>query len=673
MTLTRTLRSAHEAALALAVMAALVLVFLGGEFPAPTWLLAGTPALSFFLAQRRQSLPGWTTLVAIAVGIAFAATSLWSGGADNAVFALGMLLLSLLVGRVLTRTTLAHDLQSLVLSLMLVLAGSVLNVGMSFFVCLVAFAVFAVWALSTRQLLVGAVAAQLPHAGDRDDVIDGSFFGASSLVSVIVLGFSVALFVAFPRIGIAELSHFFQRNSGKLATSVRLGGLSFSLGGSTQVVARIDGVGEDAFDDGLYLRAIVYDELDGSSFRQSTPTLTDAPADERTPLLLAPGRKASGPSYTVQLFPVAGELVLTLGPTMGVRVLQGGSTNPNLPLWYRGVDRHSDLRFDLPVTTPVRYEVTGSIATLAAIDGPAPKRPLSDDERRRYLVLPSDTIAQLTQVADELAEPADQVSTATRLRDGLLSNKFGYQSDGGGVGQGAVLDFLSTSRLGNCELFAAGYAMLLRQRGIPSRVVGGFQGGVLDENTGTVIFQERHAHAWVEWYDDARGWRLDDATPVAGSRPETLSGWAQWLEQMRRQWSDRVVDYQLEDQQSAFQALRHHLKGLPWRGALLGALGVCLLAAVVFWWLRRRHGFQRGHDHQLIAALLDAHARIASSMAASMTWREALQNSALPESVLPVMTAATDAVERLRFGGTSIDRVEMRRHVAALRALRRVR
>jgi protein-glutamine gamma-glutamyltransferase len=661
----RSLRSAHDGALCAAVFAATALVLLGGELPMPMWLLVLAPPLSFWLSQRGQSLPAWSTWVAILAGVGLAGQSLWVGGADNAVFALGMLLLALLVGRTLTRTTLAHDLQALVVALMLVLAGSVLNVGMSFFVCLVAFAVCAVWALSTRQLLVGAESAQLHHAGERNDVVDRSFFAASSLVSVVVLGFSVALFLIFPRIGIAELSHFFQRGS-KLATSVRLGGLSFSMGGGSEVVARVDGIPIDAFEDGLYLRAIVYDELDGSSFRQSAPTLVDTGADERTALPLAVGRKV--PNYEVQLFPIAGDLVLTLGPTIGVRVLQGGTTNPNLPLWYRGIDRHSDLRFDLPAASPIRYQVTGQVATLEAQPGPPPKAPLSDLDRQRYVAVPEAQRAALDAVVMELAPAATPTTIVDELRAALL--RFRYQRDGGGVGNNAVIDFLRVGRAGNCELFAAGFAMLLRSRGVPARVVGGFQGGVLDETTGTVVFQARHAHAWVEWYDE-RGWHLDDATPVATASPETLSGFAQWLEGLRRQWTDRVVDYQLEDQQSAMMTLRRRLQGVPWRAAGVTIVTGMALLALVWWWRQRVRGDHRRHEQQLVAALMAAHAHVDVPLPKASTWREALHHSALPKEVLDVLRAATDAVERLRFGDTSPSSAELAGHLRSLRALRR--
>jgi transglutaminase-like putative cysteine protease len=75
-----------------------------------------------------------------------------------------------------------------------------------------------------------------------------------------------------------------------------------------------------------------------------------------------------------------------------------------------------------------------------------------------------------------------------------------------------IEDFLMNRREGHCEYFASALALLLRTRGIPSRVITGFKGGRLNELTNAWEVQQRHAHSWVEAYLDEH-WVTLDAVP----------------------------------------------------------------------------------------------------------------------------------------------------------------
>ncbi len=78
----------------------------------------------------------------------------------------------------------------------------------------------------------------------------------------------------------------------------------------------------------------------------------------------------------------------------------------------------------------------------------------------------------------------------------------------------AIMDFLLVNKEGHCEYFASALALLARALGIPSRVVAGYR--VVEENPygHYDVVRERHAHAWVEIWDRAKGrWRTIDPTP----------------------------------------------------------------------------------------------------------------------------------------------------------------
>jgi hypothetical protein len=54
---------------------------------------------------------------------------------------------------------------------------------------------------------------------------------------------------------------------------------------------------------------------------------------------------------------------------------------------------------------------------------------------------------------------------------------------------------------------------MLREMGIPSRVVEGYTTGTLDPNTGKYVVKELDAHAWVEAYFPTFGWIEFEPTP----------------------------------------------------------------------------------------------------------------------------------------------------------------
>lgn len=81
-----------------------------------------------------------------------------------------------------------------------------------------------------------------------------------------------------------------------------------------------------------------------------------------------------------------------------------------------------------------------------------------------------------------------------------------------------TVEFLRQRR-GYCQHFASAMALLLRQRGIPTRVAVGFAGGDWDPIARIVRVRRRHAHAWVEAHFDGPGWLPFDPASAAADRP----------------------------------------------------------------------------------------------------------------------------------------------------------
>ena len=77
----------------------------------------------------------------------------------------------------------------------------------------------------------------------------------------------------------------------------------------------------------------------------------------------------------------------------------------------------------------------------------------------------------------------------------------------------ALADFLEHSRAGHCEYFAAAAALLLRAAGVPTRYATGFAVLEYSDLEGAWLVRARHAHAWTRAWVDGRWVDLDPTPP----------------------------------------------------------------------------------------------------------------------------------------------------------------
>lgn len=666
---------AHELGFAVAMTLSIVIVLLGGELPVFAWMLCAAPWLSCALALSGRTAPALSaTLVGLA-GVALGVVTLMRGGLEISIVAGGEVLLALLTARLLVRDTPAHDLQAIALSLFLVLTASALNVSVSYILVFVPYSVAIVWALSTRQLLAVAntddgARGERSMAGVRAriDVVTPAFFLGTAAISLAVLASALVVFALFPRVGFGDIGAFMMKES-KLPRTVGLRGDPRGAG-STTAVARLRHVPREAFDDGLYLRGVVYDVVTLDGFSQSAPG-----ADRQAPLIQLGASPIDG-RYEIAVMPVVGDTLLTLGSVVAVRSLGGGTANPNLALGIAGRTSLDELKAYGALVSPMRYEIAGGIARPGFVPEAVKRAPraLSDHDRRRWLQLP----ATAAGVFDpELAALAVQATagastsreTAVALRRFLLGN-FVYSQTPPRFARAPLRTFLLEDRQGHCEYFASSFALLLRSRGIPARVVGGFQGGAWDDDV--IVFQERHAHAWVEWWDDDAGWIVDDATPLATAPREDLAGLASVIEKARRFWDDRVLDYSMQDQSDALAQARRALRNVDGSGqALLLGLVPSVVLGVMVWLLRARRRSRAARGHPLAEAIVDAVARATlAPVEPCVTVREAVARIAGDGPLRDALLDALAVYEDERFGGAAPSVGDRQR---ALKALRRAR
>ena len=106
---------------------------------------------------------------------------------------------------------------------------------------------------------------------------------------------------------------------------------------------------------------------------------------------------------------------------------------------------------------------------------------------------------------------------ASRIAD-HLATRFFYSLDSARWGPNPVEEFLTQRKSGHCETFATAMALVLREHGIPSRLVTGFAGGERGPFGSYYLVRGLDAHAWVEAWCGP-GLRVGRLRPDAPGRP----------------------------------------------------------------------------------------------------------------------------------------------------------
>ncbi len=168
-----------------------------------------------------------------------------------------------------------------------------------------------------------------------------------------------------------------------------------------------------------------------------------------------------------------------------------------------------------------------------------------------YLQLPPDrnpqAVALGSRWARTHAEPETVVAQALAF---FKENGFSYSLQPDRLGLHAVDDFLFASRKGFCEHFATAFTVLMRAAGVPTRIVGGYQGGKWNALGNFLTVRHSDAHVWCEVWHREQGWvRVDPTFTVAPDRIDAgieraLAGEALlwFLGRSRGDWLSRLTE-----------------------------------------------------------------------------------------------------------------------------------
>lgn len=352
--------------------------------------------------------------------------------------------------------------------------------------------------------------------------------------------------------------------------------------------------------------------------------------------------------------------------------------------------RGAELQWIAPRTITERLRLTGS----AALDYKAGVQatPLS---LQPYLELPQGrnprTLAWAAALSQEarfagLEGQALAEALVNAVLQHLRSNEYIYTLTPGRYGQDSehlIDEFWMDRRLGFCEHFASGFAVVMRALGIPARIVTGFQGADRELQDGYLVVRQSQAHAWNEVWIAGRGWlRVDPTAAVAPERiassltlepaPGVLAGAlgqvnpALWRslrrgwEMLENRWQQSVLNYSRGDQFDL-------LKRLGWNSpdwAALGQLSAGVIAVLTLAGLLAQAWRRRPHDpwQRLQTRLLRSLARIgvyAQPYQGPRHWAALLELAHGPQAAADLLRALDAA--RYGLASSAFDAAQCRR------------
>ncbi len=436
---------------------------------------------------------------------------------------------------------------------------------------------------------------------------------ANSKLLALSVPLMVILFVGFPRfpafISLPQANSMEQQNSTGISDNMTPGSIT-DLVQSNELMFWAEFSKQAPKQNQLYWRVLTLDHFDGKTWSQRNLFQFNAPEYTVNPsvnvqnynIIFEPTQKKYLASLDISEFPFQAPRSMTF-------------LND-----YRLESRQN-------VYHKIRYDLKYFPSNTKGL-----KLPPRGPEIRQYTQLPKKSNPRIRQWI--LQNHPDAKQNPEAFANAILlyfrQNNFYYTLSPPLLENETVDSFFFDSRQGFCEHYASTLAFMLREAGIPSRIVTGFLGGKVSSDNQQVQVRSLDAHAWVEYWVEGKGWiRIDPTAAVAPERVEsgiesvlndkdnnTIFGesntflapiimqWRQTKAEMNYQWDKRVLGYQSDNQQDIFTRLFGNNQ--RWRMQImqytfLSIIAILLLSLLIYTkpWQRYRFGLANVFQNSL--------------------------------------------------------------------------
>jgi hypothetical protein len=182
-----------------------------------------------------------------------------------------------------------------------------------------------------------------------------------------------------------------------------------------------------------------------------------------------------------------------------------------------------------------------------------------------YLQLPPSD-PRIADLAKKVTNTARSDFAKARALEQYLRKNYGYSLELRGTpsSKDPLALFLFDIGKGHCEYFASAMTVMLRQIGIPARLVNGFRSGEYNSIGHNWIVRQYNAHSWVEAYFPPYGWIDFDPTPPDPQHPRTAFMRVIYnvTDAIDLWWWDSVINYDSLGHYRTIAALRGKMDGI---------------------------------------------------------------------------------------------------------------
>lgn len=453
------------------------------------------------------------------------------------------LLILLTNARLLSLKTDADYNQLFLLTFFDLLAASALTINLSFAITFTMYLVSVTWVLllfHIKKEVEGHI------AENKERALEGSvtipFFLGIGGVAVLSLVITLGIFFILPRAGIG----LFSKKPGKVMKTSGFGDkVDFGdIGAVTLDPTMVMRLELPDFEKGLgsiYLRGTVLDYFNGVSWGRDRSKLAAVNKEDNDFIISRSAKNL-----------VRQEIILD---PIDSRVVFGMEKVVRLSGRFQILftDSYNTVYLQINPTSRFQYTVYSDTRVPTSTELDADGGPYNSEVFERYAMIPSIS-SRIKELAASITADSKGTYQKTRAIEDYLKKNYSYTlSPNRDPSMPPVEDFLFKDKGGYCDHFSTAMALLLREVGIPARLVTGYVTGEWNDLGRFYTVRQRNAHSWVEVYFPSHGWVSFDPTPSSTPVNENLTAGAinRYIEYIRLKWDRYIINFTFQDQVNA--------------------------------------------------------------------------------------------------------------------------
>ncbi len=450
------------------------------------------------------------------------------------------------------------------ISLMAILGSAASTTDLWYLPVFLAYLLMGVWTLLLYQLTKESNAGDSPPSLSEESAIilrgrgqiTPELFWLANGLAVGALCLTVLIFFTIPRVS----AGFGQKGTGEgLRTSGFSETVDLGMIGPIKrdpgIVMRVElpdrtGLQMDRF----YLRGMAYDRYDGKSW---TTRLSHRRALAESPAGTFTVRHVSSRSPR-PLGQIIRQTILL--EALDTAVLFAAPYPESISGQFLAIqsDPTGAIYLPFPASARLEYTVYSRPTPVAPADLQFQSAEYTEVFAQHFLQLPESS-ERVRALAQEITRSKTSAYEKAQAIEAYLSRNYRYSLDiSPGMQTRPLEEFLFERKTGYCEHYATAMVVLLRNVGVPARLVTGFLATEWNEYGNYYLVRQRDAHAWVEVHLPNSGWITMDPTPAVSE----AVGDSQWfalsrvIDTLRLRWNRFFVQYNAADQLAVVRGLK---------------------------------------------------------------------------------------------------------------------